>query len=70
MTRTEAIDDLAEYLICTGLLKPGINAESLAAELIDSREPSRSGEINVEVPSRYTVNGIAMPMTFKVEDWQ
>lgn len=61
MTPTEAVKDLAKYL--EPHLKPGIDAESYAADLIASREPNAAGDLNLEVPGRYTVTGNPLPVT-------
>jgi len=55
MTRTEAINEVATHI--AGLIKPDLDAASIAAMLIDDKDAAAGEDISVEVPGRYTVSG-------------
>lgn len=55
MTRNEAITEVADHI--APFIKPGLDARSIAAELIDEKDAAPGQEITVEVPSKYTIDG-------------
>lgn len=55
MTRTEAINEVAQQI--ADVIKPNLDAHSVAAMLIDDKDAVAGDEINVEVPGRYTILG-------------
>lgn len=67
MTRTEAINEVAGQI--ADHIKPGLDAASIAAHLIDEKDAVDGSEIDLEVPGRYTRTGNPFNATTTMPDF-
>jgi len=64
LTRTEAVvvAEVAAYL--DGLLKPGLDPNTVAQALVDRGAPNMGDWLHIEVPARYSASNNPIPATF------
>ena len=61
MTRKEAIAEVVDHI--APFLKPGIDAQLVAADLIDNKDALPGEEIGIEVSKFYTIDGNPLTTT-------
>lgn len=62
-TRNEVIAEVAAW--AAGQIKSDIDATNLATQLVDEKDVHPGDDLNLEIPSRYTLSGNPAAGTFE-----